>query len=256
MKWLHEQIVRSATYRQSSIWRGELVEVDPENTMLARQNRRPLPAENIRDLALAASKVLDARVGGRSAVLPAPRNQDDLAFSRAKRVPVSPPIEHYRRGIYIWRQRANPYPLLSVFDAPDGNTTCTHRKSSLTPMQALMQLNDRVLYRASRASQDTAVRLIGEIPDAPGDPTVRDRRLYRLYLILLSRLPVNEELQSMQQSYDEHRGFYAQYEDLATAIARRQCVSPDASTEEVAEMATWVVLGRMLMNTDEFISKE
>lgn len=253
MKWLHREIVQSATYRQSSVWRPELVEVDPDNSLLARQRRRRLQAENIRDVALAASSALDRRIGGKSVVLPAPRNQDDLAFARAQRVEVSKPTDLYRRGVYIWRQRANPYPMLTVFDAPDGNTSCTRRKSSLTPMQALTQLNDRVLFRAA---QDTSVRLVGEIPEKPEDPTVRDRRIYRLYLLVLSRLPEEEELHALQQLYDEHRGFYAQWGDLAVALARRQCVSPDATDEEIAEMATWVVLTRILMNTDEFVSKE
>jgi hypothetical protein len=120
-------------------------------------------------------------------------------------------------------------------------------------MQALTQLNDRVLFRAA---QDTSVRLLGEIPEDPADPAVRDRRIYRLYLLVLSRLPEDEELQTLQQLYDEHRGFYAQWGDLAVALARRQCVSPDATDEEIAEMATWIVLARILMNTDEFVSKE
>lgn len=253
MKWLQREIVESATYRQSSAFRKDLVELDPDNVLLGRQSRRRLPAENIRDVALAASSALDRRIGGKSVVLPAPRNQDDLAFARSQRVDVSPPTDHHRRGLYIWRQRANPYPMLTIFDAPDGNTSCTRRRESLTPMQALTQLNNRVLFRAA---QDTSVRLIGEIPENPDDHTVRDRRIYRLFLLVLSRLPDEEELQTMQELYDQHRGFYAQWNDLAIALARRQCVSPDASDEELQEMATWIVLARVLMNTDEFVTKE
>src|SRR5262249_22150889 len=142
-------IVTSATYRQSSAYRPELAADDPGNTLLARQNRIRVEAEVVRDLALAASDLLDRKIGGPSIVPPFPdaplaqRVQGEALKLTTK--------DHQRRGVYIHVQRTLTFPMLATFDAADGNQPCVRRDRSTTPMQALTLLNDPVFAEAAQA---------------------------------------------------------------------------------------------------------
>jgi hypothetical protein len=129
MKAMHRLIVTSAVYRQSSQVRADLKRVDPENRLLARQNRLRLEAEAIRDACLSASGLLDRTIGGPS-VFP---EQPDGVFSftqHRREWLVSPGADRYRRGLYTSFWRSAPQPALTVFDAPESTTTCTRRNRS------------------------------------------------------------------------------------------------------------------------------
>ncbi|MGA3204821.1 MAG: PSD1 and planctomycete cytochrome C domain-containing protein [Bryobacteraceae bacterium] len=151
MKRLEKLIVMSATYRQSSKARPELETKDPENTLLARQSRVRLPAELIRDQALAASGLLNPEIGGRSVRPPQPKGVAELGYADSVKWRESTGSDKYRRGLYIHYQRTTPYPQLSNFDEPDSNVSCTRRRRSNTPLQALNLLNDPVFYEAAQA---------------------------------------------------------------------------------------------------------
>jgi hypothetical protein len=151
MKRIEKMIVMSATYRQSSHARPELETKDPENTLLARQSRIRLPAELIRDQALAASGLLNPEIGGRSVRPPQPKGVAELGYANSVKWRESTGPEKYRRGLYIHYQRTTPYPQLSNFDEPDSNVSCTRRRRSNTPLQALNLLNDPVFYEAAEA---------------------------------------------------------------------------------------------------------
>jgi hypothetical protein len=120
MKALHRKIVTSATYRQSSAARPDLISRDPGNRLLARQQRLRLPAELVRDAALSASGLLNPEIGGKSIRPPLPEGVMSLAYDAAgiKWVEQTGP-ERYRRGMYIHFQRTIPYPFLMTFDASD-----------------------------------------------------------------------------------------------------------------------------------------
>src|SRR5213078_1944956 len=66
VKAMQRLIVTSATYRQSSRVTPALLARDPENRLLARGPRFRLPAELIRDQALAISGLLVPKIGGPS----------------------------------------------------------------------------------------------------------------------------------------------------------------------------------------------
>jgi hypothetical protein len=149
-KKLIRRIVTSAAYRQSSGARPELAERDPGNTWLARQNRLRLPAELVRDNALAVSGLLFGRIGGPSIHPPQPEGVGDLSYSR-KDWPEDKGPERYRRGLYIFFRRTSPYPMLVNFDAPDTLTTSVARERTDTPLQALNLLNDPVFIEAAQA---------------------------------------------------------------------------------------------------------
>jgi cytochrome c553 len=151
MKRLEKSIVMSATYRQSSKARPELETKDPENTLLARQSRLRLPAELIRDQALAVSGLLNPEIGGRSVRPPQPKGVAELTYANSGKWRESAGADKYRRGLYVHYQRTSPYPQMSNFDEPDSNVSCTRRRRSNTPLQALNLLNDPVFYEAAQA---------------------------------------------------------------------------------------------------------
>jgi len=250
MKRLHRLIVCSATYRQSGAARPELAERDPYNRWLARQNRRRVEAETVRDLALAAGGLLDRRVKGPSVFPPLPAGIIELAFVDViDRNPwrVSTGGDRYRRGLYTYFQRTSPYPMLTLFDAPDSNTACTRRESSNTPLQALTLWNDPVFMECCRA---LAGRVAREVP--PGPDAAR-QRIDHAVALCLSREPEQEERADLMRLY---RRSLAQFEadprgvaDLLGGVTLPDSTSPP-------ELAAWTAVARALINLDEFITKE
>jgi hypothetical protein len=145
LKALHRLIVSSETYKQRSVRRPDIQEVDPLNRLLARQQRLRLDAEGVRDVALAASGLLAPAIGGPPVFPPIPAGVTDQGQVKHK-WPVSTGDDRHRRALYTFRFRASPVPALAVFDAPDGQLTCTRRGRSNTPLQALTLLNDAAFF--------------------------------------------------------------------------------------------------------------
>ncbi|HKQ37555.1 MAG TPA: DUF1549 and DUF1553 domain-containing protein [Verrucomicrobiae bacterium] len=150
LKHIHRLIVSSATYRQSSKIRPELATVDPNNKLLARQNRLRLDAEVVRDVCLTASGLLNPKIGGPSVFPPQPAGVMTLGQVKRDWKP-STGAERYRRGMYTFFWRATPHPALTVFDTADGVSACTRRIRSNTPLQALTLLNDEAFYECAQA---------------------------------------------------------------------------------------------------------
>lgn len=141
LKRLHRLILQSHTYKQSSYFRSDLVDIDPNNFLLARQQRLRLDAEIVRDVALSASGLLVPKIGGAPVFPPIPDGVMNLG--QVKRAwKVSTGDDRYRRALYTFIYRATPPPSLNVFDSPEGLSTCTRRSRSNTPLQALTLLND------------------------------------------------------------------------------------------------------------------
>lgn len=242
LKRLHRFIVTSNTYKQSSHARPELQEIDPNNRLLARQNRIRLDGELIRDVSLAASGLLSTKMGGPGVYPPQPAGTD--LFTQVKRAwTVSEGEDRYRRGIYTWQWRSNPYPLFTAFDAPSGNVTCTRRSRSNTPTQALMLANDQSLIELA---QGLAVRTLREA--LPSD-TERIRYIFRR---CLSRTPTSAELVRLQGYY------HAQLSSFQASPKEAEAVAPKdrSSASSAAEAAAWTAVARVLMNVDEFITRE
>jgi len=150
LKELHRLIVTSKTYRQSSANRPDLREKDPNNYLLARQSRLRLDAEVVRDVALTASGLLSPKLGGPPVYPPIPDGV--MGQGQVKRVwATSKGADKYRRGLYTFIYRASPPPSLTVFDAPEGFSTCTRRIRSNTPLQALTLMNDNGFFEFATA---------------------------------------------------------------------------------------------------------
>jgi hypothetical protein len=226
MKHLHKTIVMSATYRQSSKARPELSTKDPENVLLARQARVRLPAETLRDEALAVSGLLDDEIGGRSVKPPQPAGVAELGYG-SRKWELSPGRERYRRGLYIHFQRTTPYPMLMNFDAPDMSVACTRRTRSNTPLQALNLLNDEVFFEAAKA---LAWRVAEE---APG--TSIAGKIDYAFRLCIGRTPTEKERARLERYHDEQATLFA---------------------KENQPFAAMVGVSRVLLNLDEFITRE
>ncbi len=235
-------IVTSAAYRQSSHARPELESRDPDNTLVARQARVRLPAELIRDEALEASGLLDLRIGGRSVKPPQPKGVSELSYANSVKWVESTGADRYRRGLYIHFQRTSPYPQLMNFDAPNADLSCTRRERTDTPLQALNLMNDFVFFEAAQA---LALRVMRE-----GGATFGDRLNYA-YAVTLSRDPVTHERERMERYYSETRNGLAQDEAAVTALFPNRIEGVPQ-----LEAAAWVELSRVLLNLDEFITRE
>ncbi len=156
-------IVTSATYRQSSKVTPALLEKDPENRLLARGPRFRLPAEMIRDTALAASGLLNDEIGGPSVLPYQPKGMwEELAFGdgfSAQTYEQSHGTDLYRRRMYTFWKRTAPPASLATFDAPDREKCTGRRALTNTPLQALVLLNDPTYVEAARAlAQRTLAR--------------------------------------------------------------------------------------------------
>ncbi|PYV36714.1 MAG: hypothetical protein DMG09_16520, partial [Acidobacteria bacterium] len=143
-KWdirgMQRLIVTSATYRQSSKVTPELVEKDPENRLLARGPRFRLPAETVRDNALALSGLLNREIGGPSVFPYQPAGLwEEMAFGdgfSAQSYKPSTGKDLYRRSMYTFWKRTVPPPSLAIFDAPDREKCTARRTLTNTPLQA------------------------------------------------------------------------------------------------------------------------
>lgn len=183
VKAIIRTIVTSATYRQSSDASPELLEADPRNELLARGARFRLPAETVRDQALAASGLLSAKVGGAPVMPWQPEGVWQVVYS-SKQWETSPGEDRYRRALYTLWRRTSPYPSMTTFDAPSGETCTIRRIRTNTPLQALVTLNDPTLMEAAQHLADRSAREAGREP--------KDR-LNRLFRLALARPPTDDE---------------------------------------------------------------
>ena len=256
MKRMVRTIVTSAAYRQSSKARPELEQSDPDNTLVARQKRLRLPAELVRDEALYAADLLDLRIGGRSVKPPQPKGVAELSYANSVKWVESTGADRYRRGLYIHFQRTTPYPQLTNFDAPNSNLSCTRRERTNTPLQALNLLNDPVFLEAA---QGLALRVLregpGGVPGSPGGPEAgstgfRDRLNYA-FEVTLGRTPNARETERLGTFFDETMKSLRDHpQTVADMFPNRLEGVPQL------DAAAWVELSRVLLNLDEFITRE
>lgn len=242
VKKMHKLIVMSATYRQASATRQELETRDPQNKLLARQQRLRLPAELVHDAALFVSGLLDPTVGGRSIRPPLPPGVADLSYGTGFQWKLSQGAEQYRRGLYIHFQRTVPYPQLVNFDAPSSLLACSRRDRSTTPLQALNLLNDPVFFQAA---QGLATRILRENQGSPSD------RLDYAFQLCVGRWPEPDERDRLIQFYQQQKEIIARNPAAGTGLFPAQGVEGLNSTEAAA----WVSVSRVLLNLDEFITR-
>lgn len=250
LKHLHRTILNSAVYQQVSAHRTDLEETDPDNELLARQYRSRVEAEIIRDLALDASGLIVETVGGPSVRPPQPAEYSSLTYANSARWQTSEGDNRYRRGMYTFFQRTSPYPMLMTFDAPDSNVCIARRSRSNTPLQALTIWNDVVF---TECAQNLGRRVVREVASSGKLAEDVRKRVYHTFLTCLSRRPTRTEMAVVTEFY--RRQFDALSRDEAAA---KEVLgdSPMPESANLAETASWVAVARVLLNTDEFITKE
>ncbi|HEV3146182.1 MAG TPA: DUF1553 domain-containing protein, partial [Gemmataceae bacterium] len=250
LKGLHRLIVTSSTYRQSSKVTPELYTRDPQNRLLARGPRFRVDAEIVRDIALAASGLLEPKVGGPSVFPPAP------AFLFVPPTSYGPKIwteaagsDRYRRALYTFRYRSVPYPVLQNFDAPNGDYSCVRRTRSNTPLQALTTLNEPLFLECARA---LALRTVRE--GGPSDA----QRLDYAFRRCLARRPSERESAALLGLLDKETGRFAKGKTNPWDFAADKPDHPPALPPSVSppQLAAWTAVSRVLINLDETITKE
>jgi hypothetical protein len=140
---------------------------------------------------------------------------------------------------YLWR--SSPYPSLSVFDFPDANVACTRRIRSNTPLQSLSLANDEVLIDLARG-----------VAQRVTTSTATEDRVDYVFQLCLARLPNDIERAHLQSYFEGQRIEYAAAPEAAAQLAGLTDLSPEAT----ADRAAWVAAARVLMNLDEFITRE
>lgn len=242
LKGLHRLIVTSATYRQSSHSRDDLVEVDPLNKLLARQSRLRVDAEMIRDAALVASGLLTEELGGTPVYPPQPEGVFDFTQDK-KPWKTSTGRDRFRKGIYTHLWRSSLYPAMAVFDFPEPNVACTRRIRSNTPLQSLTLANDETFFEFARGF---ALHML----ETPVDDD--SQRLTVAVQSTLGREPTSNELARLRQYLQQQRERFASDAAAAETFAPK----PLPANITTAEAAAWTAVGRVLMNLDEFITRE
>ena len=250
VKRLVRLIVTSKTYRQSSAATAGQLETDPANQLLARGPRFRLPAEFVRDQALAVSGLLVPRLGGPSVNPYAP---GDLwrEVSHYGSTPATAQTfvqdqgeKLYRRSLYTYLKRTASPPNMAAFDAPNREVCTVARSTTNTPLQALVTLNDPQFVEASRVFAE-------RIAAQAGDDS---SRLRWAFAACLSRPPHAEEFRVIEAALRRERQHYAK-----DAAAARALLSVGESLRDEslrpAEHAAWTQVASLLFNLSETITR-
>ncbi|MCA9220011.1 MAG: DUF1553 domain-containing protein, partial [Planctomycetales bacterium] len=220
-------IVTSATYRQTSLATPEQRAADPENRWLARGPRFRLPAEMIRDAALATSSLLDRRMGGRGVNPYQPAGLwEAVSYNPEKfTAQVYQPSrggDLYRRSLYTFWKRASPPPAMTAFDAGDRTVCALRRERTNTPQQSLVLMNDPTYIDAARALAERAHQ---------AEPSDVRTRLARVFRAVVSREPTPPELDQLRSLYERQRTHYQDNPAAARALlSNGETPSPTADT--------------------------
>ncbi|MCP3696116.1 MAG: DUF1553 domain-containing protein [Planctomycetaceae bacterium] len=247
LKHLIREIILTRTYRQSSRVTAEQLAKDPGNRLFSRQARFRLPAEMVRDNALAVSGLLVNQLGGISI-----RPYQPAGYYRHLNFPKrtyksDTNRNQWRRGVYMHWQRQFLHPMLRAFDAPSREECTAQRAHSNTPLAAMALLNDPTFIEAARS---LALRVVQEGGDTDS------ARLAYAFRLTLSRVPTPFESRTLQQLLDQSRRRYErspQEADRVTKVGLAQ--QKIAEHIKTTEIAAWTTISRVLLNLSETITR-
>lgn len=241
-------MVMSATYQQSSKVTEELLELDPENNLLARASRQRLSAEMIRDHALATSGLLDKTIGGPSVK---PYQPDGLwaetigggGGSLAKYIQ-DKGSKIYRRSIYTFWKRTVPPPSMMTFDATTRDVCAVRRSTTSTPLQALVMLNDPQIVEASRVLAYQSIDKEKEV----------EKRIGMMFRLATSREITSDELNNLLAFFKEEKSKFEKSPKDAKALLHIG-EYPQRDLLDDTEMAAYTIIANVIFNLDETITK-
>ncbi len=246
IKDLVKQIVSSQTYRQSSIASPEQRDRDPGNRLFARQSSFRLPAEFIRDNALAVSGMLIREVGG-----PSVKPYQPAGYYQHLNFPTRTYKQHdddrqWRRGLYVHWQRQFLHPMLYAFDAPRREECTAQRNRSNTPSAALVLLNDPTFVEAARA---LAVRIMLEAHESDQD------RIEFAFRLVLSRSPDDVERSAMLDLLRvANESFTESPEEAEQLLSIGNWQWPESLAR--VDLASWTMVGRAMLNLAETFTRD
>jgi hypothetical protein len=245
-KAMQKLIVMSATYRQSSQATPDLIQKDPENRLLSRGPRVRMPAEGIRDSALAAAGLLHEQLGGPSVKPYQPDGlwkeviMQDFDYNQSKGGDL------YRRSLYTFWKRTSAPPMMMNFDASQREACTVRENRTNTPLQALNLMNDVTFVEAAR--------FIGQRMLLEGGATVEGRLQHGARLVL-GRAAKPTELAVLRGSLQYHLDYFAGKPAEAKAILWQGDTRSAASLPD-RDLAAYQAVASLLLNTDEFVTKE
>lgn len=244
VKAILKTIVTSQAYRQSASANQELLERDPENRLLARGPRFRLPAEVIRDQALAAAGLLELARGGP----PVKPYQPAGLWKDVSGASYEPDdgAALYRRSLYTFWKRTVPPPSMATFDASDRENCSVNRPRTNTPLQALTLMNDVTYVEAARK--------LGERMLRDGGATAADRIAYGFRLVL-ARYPRPAESETLQSALADFTRDYKSDRKAAKALVGVG-ESPRDQKLDPRELAAYATVGSLLLNLDETVMKQ
>jgi hypothetical protein len=248
MKQIHRLIVTSAAYRQSSRAVPAMIGRDPNNLLLSRGPRSRLPAEAIRDNALAVSGLLSDQMHGPPIYPPQPEGLWHHAGRNAPKYKAATDAHRFRRAVYVVWRRAAPYPSFVNFDAPDRTTCVVFRPRTNTPLQALTLMNDAAYVEAAKA---LAARILTDQPEA-----TLDDRLKFAFRLCTSRRPTPAELGALKEFYTQTASRFTESAADAKRVIGNWKPPPQLATPgAIRDWATWFYVANVLLNLDETITK-
>ncbi|MCP4784670.1 MAG: DUF1553 domain-containing protein [Fuerstiella sp.] len=242
LQHLIRKVVLSSTYRQSSRFRSGVE--DPENRLLARGPTFRLPAELIRDQALAASGLLTRKVGGASVFPYQPDGVwDDLnaSTSHAETYVQSTGDDLYRKSLYTYWRRAVPHPAMAAFDAPSRDVCTVQRVATNTPLQALVTLHGPTYLEAARVLAEAAL--------SESEPI---RYVFRR---VLSRQPNNRELHLLAALHQERLEHYRMNPEADERLLRVGQRPPNAALDKI-QVAGLADVCHTILNLGESLTRK
>ncbi|MGK0188168.1 MAG: hypothetical protein ACI9R3_003960, partial [Verrucomicrobiales bacterium] len=237
-KDLMRTIVTSSTYRQQSFVNDEIMVSDPENQLLARGSRYRLPAEMIRDNALAASGLLVEKFGG------PPVKPYDVTESFTPGTP-GKGDDLYRRSVYSYWKMSGPAPVMIAFDAAKRDVCSVKRERTSSPLQSLVLLNDPQMVEAGRKLAELCLKKHGDDIDAT---------IGEMFLRLTSKHPDARQLSILKRLHAEQLTYFKDNPASAEEFLKTGESSRDESLP-VANLAAGAVLAKALLNYDECVTK-
>ena len=243
LKHMLRLMVNSKAFKQDSKIRPDIE--DPDNRLIARGQTYRLDAEVIRDIGLWAGDILNEKMGGEGIK---PYQPDGLwsalmhPASNTKKYVRDKNEKIYQRSIYVYWKRTSPHPMMTLFDAPDRESSCVMRSRSNTALQSLGLLNETQRIEMSRK---LAERLIKSTDDD-------QRRLDYLYGLLSSRKPTPNEKKACQDLVNAMRERYESSEEDAVALVSAGDAPRDQNIA-VKELAAWTQLTTIVLASDAAI---
>ena len=248
MKAMIKFIMLSKTYQQSSSASESLYQKDPDNRLLARGPRLRLPAEIIRDQALAASGLLVPKIGGPSArpYMPDKVWDETSTFGNMLNYKADQGDGLYRRSIYtIWKRTAAP-PSMLLFDAPNREICMPKRSRTNTPLQALALMNEVTYVEAARALAEKMLSL--------KSAKNSEDRLILGYRLVTGSSPNAGTLSILIDGLDKRRKRFVENPDAAKSLINQGSSTPPSDMDEV-ELAAYSSTANILLNLDRVIMK-